>query len=167
MKKLTKKTLDELAETMTVINEDEKLQITGGYYNDCFWRCVAYMQSGGASYSEQIAESYAQSFFSSQWGAYTECYLMSFGSGMTTSQIRSYITSLVQSGNYSTSSLGFIARFNTNNISCYESTNTMHAVIVTSINADGSYDIFDPQAGASSARTIPASEVQHLERAMY
>jgi hypothetical protein len=42
MKKLTKKSLDEPAQTMNIISESESDSYWGMYEGDCFWRCVSY-----------------------------------------------------------------------------------------------------------------------------
>lgn len=46
MKKLTRKNLDELVKSVNVIAEAEQGTYWGMFNNDCFWRCVAYMQNG-------------------------------------------------------------------------------------------------------------------------
>ena len=43
MKEFTKKSLDELAQTMKVIPEDERKNYWGMYGNDCFWRNVLFL----------------------------------------------------------------------------------------------------------------------------
>ena len=60
-RKLTKSSLDELAERMPVLSEDFLKGAVGGYKNDCFWRCVAYLVDSG-NYSESDAENYANNF---------------------------------------------------------------------------------------------------------
>jgi len=144
MKKLTKQSLDELAKTMSVIPESDLSGIVGAYWGDCFWRCVAYVNSGGSSYSESAAESYAYGYFSSTWGSYTNGYLASFGAGVTLSQMVDYRSSLGSAyNNYA----GKIIVFNTNDVNNYSPTNTMHAVILISRNSNGYY-VFDPQQSA-------------------
>jgi len=168
MKKLTKQSLDELARTMCVIPEWELNSILGAYNNDCFWRCVAYMASGGNAYSPDDAESYAFSYFASVSGsAGASAYLSECGAGMTTGDIVKYIQSLAISGNYSgvNSSMGYIGVFNTKFVSNYEIGDTSHAVIVKKTNADGSLDIYDPQLNTNM--TISPSDATHVVRAMY
>ena len=65
---ITRKSLDELARTMNVIPEDERDMYWGMYDNDCFWRCVAYIKTGGASYDESAAASLAYEFWTSEYG---------------------------------------------------------------------------------------------------
>lgn len=98
MKKLTKQSLDELARTMYVIPESEMDCIIGMYGNDCFWRCVAYMDSGGRMYSSAAAESYALEFYTNAvYGSYpgsssyANTYLSQNGAGVNISIIQSYI----------------------------------------------------------------------------
>ena len=72
MKTITKKSLEELAKTMNVIPEEERDDYWGMYDNDCFWRCVAFLESGSSDYTgivdEAVAESYAYGFFISDYG---------------------------------------------------------------------------------------------------
>ena len=65
MKKLIKKSLDELAKTMDVISEEEQSCYWGmdRYENDCFWWCVAYLSSSGAPVSEAIVAGLAEEYF--------------------------------------------------------------------------------------------------------
>ena len=66
MKKLIKKSLDELAKTMDVISDEEQNDYWGmGYDNDCFWQCVAYLSSGGAPVSEATVAGLAEEYFAS------------------------------------------------------------------------------------------------------
>jgi len=136
------------------------------FKDDCFWRCVAYM-TGNESSAEAAAE-LALEFFTWQMGDETTAlsHLAYGGSGMSVERIQDYICTLVQSGNYQYNADGqYIGVFNTNNISCYESTGTSHAVIVESVNPDGSLNIKDIQQDFEC--TVPANEAQHVIRAVY
>ncbi|GHT66014.1 hypothetical protein AGMMS50239_26800 [Bacteroidia bacterium] len=166
MRKLTKKSLDELAKTMSMIDESEQDTYWGKYYNDCFWRCVAWLESGGTSFSESAAESYALNYFNSAYSnsLVTNAVLEEMGAGMSISDIQNYITSRVISGNYSILSQ-YIGYFNTNNISNYESTGNDHAVIVLGKNTDNSLNIFDPQGNFYT--TITASQTIYVTRAAF
>ena len=157
MRTVTKQSLDVLARTMSVIPMSKLNGFVGGYSDDCFWRCIAYLNSGGSSYSESDAESYAYGYFSNLYGGYTSAYLTSLGAGMTVSQMLDY-KSFTGSANYN-SMAGKILVFNTDNVSCYNSTNTLHAVVLISNNSDGFY-VFDPQLGKYC--TISSCEIQHL-----
>ena len=166
MKTLTKKSLEEMAKTMYVIPETKLDSIVGAYYNDCFWRCVAYLDSGGSNYNECDAAGYANSYFSSVYGSYSGAYLMSFGSGMVTSDILDYIKMAVKAGTYGNHGLSdYIVMFNTNDISFYSNTNTRHAVVVISANPDGSLNVFDPQI--DQFFTISSQEAENTTRAFY
>ncbi|GHT66049.1 hypothetical protein AGMMS50239_26890 [Bacteroidia bacterium] len=171
MRKLTKKSLDELAKTMSMIDESEQDTYWGKYDNDCFWRCVSYMESGGISFSESAAESYALSYFGNVYSNYpgTASILEANGAGMSISDIQNYLTSRVTSGNYSIASGSiegqYIGFFNTNNISNYSNTGSNHAVIVLSTNADNSLNIFDPQL--NTHMTIAASQASNVSYVMY
>ena len=174
MKKLTKMSLERLAETMKVIPEKEMERYWGLYDKDCFWRCVAYMLNGGESYDEPDAEAYALDFFTNTVfnnvpGDPTTAahnYLSENGAAMDVTGIGNYAAYASSIGDYTgPSSLGYIAVFNTDYIDSYESTGESHAVIVRQVNPDGSLDIFDPQQATSGY--IPAHEAQHVFRAMF
>jgi len=90
MRTVTKQSLDVLARTMSVIPMSKLNGFVGGYSDDCFWRCIAYLNSGGSSYSESDAESYAYGYFSNLYGGYTSAYLTSLGAGMSLSDINNY-----------------------------------------------------------------------------
>ncbi|MFV0507365.1 MAG: hypothetical protein ACK5L5_11810, partial [Bacteroidales bacterium] len=63
MKKLTKKSLDELAEIMPVIGESEQRKFMGGLDpKDCVWRCIAYLMSCGGDYSAEAGMGYARGY---------------------------------------------------------------------------------------------------------
>lgn len=47
---------------MSVIDGELLRNIVGGYKNDCFWRCIAYIESGKSSYSESDAAYFADSY---------------------------------------------------------------------------------------------------------
>lgn len=51
-KKLTRKTLDELAETMTILSKKEQMEVIGGLKNDCFFRCISFLMNGNGTDSE-------------------------------------------------------------------------------------------------------------------
>ncbi|SFL04984.1 hypothetical protein SAMN05216357_111108 [Porphyromonadaceae bacterium KH3CP3RA] len=176
MKKLTKKSLDELAKTMSVIPENEQENYWGMYNNDCFWRCVAYMASGGTSFSPAVAESYALDYYTNGVhsnlpgvSSYVDTYLNLHGAGMSIGGIQDYIRYAVSQGSYTgpSSSGEYIGFFNTNNISSYNSTGGHHAVIVRNMNSDGSLDIFDPQNPQGGTIRIPANEVMYIQKVMY
>jgi hypothetical protein len=69
MKKLTKKSLDELAKTMNIIPEDERENYWGMYNYDCYWRCVSWLcsgdssEEGAASIARYYCENYNPSYF--------------------------------------------------------------------------------------------------------
>lgn len=171
MKKLTKKSLDKLAKIMPIIDDAEKELYMGMYNYDCFWRCIAYMDNGGNSVSESQASAYALSYFTeSRFGCSVSAdyYLSMNGAGMSIGDMQDYIAYAVSNGSYGPGSVGgtsYIGIFNTNNISAYNDTSTSHAVVITSVNPDGSLNYVDPQN--SEEGTIPASEAQYVTRAMY
>jgi hypothetical protein len=149
MKKLTKKSLDELAEAMSVIPENEQKSYLGMYFGDCFWRCVAYIQSGGSSYSETSAASYALGYWTEQTGcAVSADYLLSnSGAGMDLSSAKSYVQANSMGAQIIYVDPSKISWYGSQGIS---SMGTHHAIVVTGANKDSngivvSYNVFDPQ----------------------
>lgn len=174
MKKLTKKSLEELAKTMTVISKSEQEGFWGMYKNDCFWRCVAYMDPKLKVVTEETAATYALDYYTnvvfSDSPNASECaktYLTESGAGMSISAIQKYIAYQVKEEKYHgvVSSGEYIAIFKINDISSYTATGEYHAVIVQSENSDGSLSIFDPQIHTYTK--IPANEAGKVIRAMY
>lgn len=51
--------LEKMAQTMTVISEDEMKKYWGMYSDDCFWKCVAYLYNPNQVVTEEDAEEYA------------------------------------------------------------------------------------------------------------
>lgn len=175
MKKLTKKSLDELAKTMSVIDKSEQNSYWGMYSDDCFWRCVGYMETGLTNITESMAESYALSYFANSLGGYsgTDSYIDSRGAGMSLAEIQKYLEYAKTSGVYTASSKGqYIAYFKTNDVRDYRDTSNMssskanaHAVVVLDENPDGSIHIFDPQL--EEFRTISSIEAGAFSRIAY
>ena len=62
-RKLRRLDFDLIQAEMSVIDGELLRSIVGGYKNDCFWRCIAYLDSGGCSYSESDAAKYADSYY--------------------------------------------------------------------------------------------------------
>ena len=143
MKKLKKKSLDELAMTMEVIPDNELDNYWGMYSNDCFWRCVAYLS--GAGNSESAAASYAVAYYASQYtGSDTEnvasaiSYLAQNGAGMTTSQMANY--------NYDGINRRFIQVYPPDALASYGFSGGMnHAVVFIGPNQNGAVDLYCPQ----------------------
>ena len=92
MKRLTKKSLDELAKTMNVIPEAERTDYWGMYEEDCFWRCVSYKL--GTGISETAAAPYALDFFKNVVfqgvGSAAHAFLTEFGATVTPHQMLAY-----------------------------------------------------------------------------
>ena len=157
MKKITKKSLDELARTMSVIPDPEMEDYWGMYDGDCFFRCIAYMESGGQFYDEPDAASYALSFWTDRIGCSVSAAinLAYNGAGMGNSDRAAYKEWAQSNSMYSVDrSLGWIAYFNYGN-------NQGHAIIVKSIDtANGTCEIFDPQNNTSSSN-VPVNEITY------
>jgi len=67
MRKITKQNLDEMGRTMLVIPESGLNSIVGAYADDCFWRCVDFLNFG-TGLSEAAAAAYAFSYWTYQYG---------------------------------------------------------------------------------------------------
>ncbi|MDR0386355.1 MAG: hypothetical protein LBH60_09800 [Prevotellaceae bacterium] len=143
MKTITKKSLDELARTMNVIPEDERGNYWGMYNNDCFWRCIAYLNGDGIS--EAAAASYATSYFASLFSgtdaqrmAQATSYLAQNGAEMTNVQMANY--------NYNGINKHLIMGFPPGALSSYGFTeNTNHVVIYVGPNQNGGVNLYCPQ----------------------
>jgi hypothetical protein len=149
MKKLTKKSLDEMAKTMNVIPEDERDNYWGMYDGDCFWRCVAWLETGDSS--EAAAASYALAYWADMMGGNTvnaHSILSTGGAGMNLADAKSYVQANSIGGSNQK-----IYLINPDAISGYDYSSisgAMHAVVYTgSRNSDGSYNMFDTQTNTS------------------
>lgn len=87
-RKLRRINFDQIQTEMSVIDAEFLRSIIGGYQNDCFWRCIAYIESGGSSYSESDAAYYAETHF----GSGVDLNKRTDGAGMTTEEMSNYIT---------------------------------------------------------------------------
>ena len=144
MKKMTKQTLDELAETLIVMEKSEQIIYNGKYYNDCFWRCVN-RANGGDINDENAAEYYANSYYEPAYGYNTQSLLNYYGSGTTAGEIREYVNS-------SSTLHGKIAIFDPNSIPFYfesSSTGLGHACFVKFHNPENKWMVLvNPETGA-------------------
>ena len=162
MKNLGKLTLKEMRNEMPVIHQSSMKGIAGGYYNDCWWRCVSYIKNDCANYDESDAEYYANDFYTNGMGCSDdpEAYYPTYGAGMNDTDIQNYL--MYNSVDPSGTSNGLIGFFKNDDISDYENDGGRHAVVITSENPDGSLNYFDPQLKASG--TIPASEAENVQK---
>ena len=163
MKTLTKKSLDELARTMNVIPEDDRDNYWGMYNNDCFWRCVSYLQTGNIT--EQGAASWAYAWFISERGLLSGDYYLSTynDSGIEDPEMRKFLRAhnmMVGSsennrmvGIYHTSDLEYYR--NNSNISAYQN----HCIILVSENPDGSCEMYDPQHNVYFSASASEAEI--------
>lgn len=144
MKKLTKKSLDELAKTMNVIPENERENYWGMYDNDCFWRCIAYLSGDGIS--EEAAASYALHYFASQYSGSDEeriAQAISYiaqngGAGMTNLQMSAY--------SYDGINKRQIAGFPPDILRKYGfSDDSNHVVVFKGTNPNGESEMYCPQ----------------------
>ncbi len=169
MKKLGKLSLKEMEQEMYVISANELRESTGGYGNDCFWRCVSYIEGGGGT--ELDAESWANQYYDgviSCPGISASDYYNTSPSGaeMFNSDIANYASYRAANGTYSFSGSGQIRMFNTaDNVGNYANTGLRHAIVITCVNSDGSADYYDAQLGIYG--TFSASDMGKTQYAMY
>lgn len=157
MKKLEKLTLKELGSELNFIGVVEAQRLNGGYDNDCFWRCVSYIESGGSSYSISDAESYADSYFGSN---------CSNDASVTPYDIANYFALNINTYNPNFADGIEIVIFDTrNNVGNYANTGGFHAIVITGETSDGGKTFFDPQSGISG--TLDSSDCEKLTYAGY
>ena len=130
-RKLTKSSLDELAERMPVLSEDFLKGAVGGYNNDCFWRCVAYLVDSG-NYSESDAENYANNFNPENGYYYTK------DSGVSDEDMNRF-----QRENFNSFS-GTILKIDPDKVPNKTGAG-YHAVVYLETKPNGSYYVYDPQ----------------------
>ena len=144
--------IDSIITEMPVIEGELLRSIVGGYDNDCFWRCIAYIESGGTSYSEARAASYADDYFGAGnvEGRKDEA-------GMTTSDIRKYINSRYVNGGHEIPNgpQGIIVIDPTKTGQSFYGSSG-HAVVYLGVEG-GSMKVFDPQN--NSSYTIQANAI--------
>ena len=137
-RKLRRLDFDLIQAEMSVIDGELLRSIVGGYDNDCFWRCIAYLDSGGCSYSESDAAKYADSYYGSEAGLYYT------GAGITTDKIEEYI-----SHNYSGSTVHKLVEYDTSMAGQGQVGNLTHTVVFQgerfNDNGEKVTRIFDPQ----------------------
>ena len=169
MKKLGKLSLKQMESEMPLLEHHAREKLFGGYDNDCFWRCVSYMEGAGGT--EASAESYANQYYYNGMGCTgsADAYYYQYGASVVTADIQSYTSYRVSEGTYSYSDIsgsGYIGTFNTaNGVGNYANTGTAHAVVITCTNPDGSAEYYDPQLGESG--TFSASDMARATRVMY
>lgn len=154
MKKITKSDLKGLMEDFSAISAQELRAYVGGYdSNDCWWRCMAYIQSCGTSYSADDAYALAKEFYGSSFDENSYAFRGSYYDCM------SYISSHITNGAYCP---GRILMFTPDEIPGWtdgvDGVSLRHAVIVKGFDAEkGVWNIFDPQS--SDRTTINAYDL--------
>lgn len=131
-KKLRRLDFESIEIEMSVINESLLRSIVGGYKDDCFWRCVAYLDSNGNSYSEKDAEAYADKYYGPEAGLYYN------GAGVSDSDMNSFL-----SANGSTYGSSTIIKFDPDKVKGRKG-DGFHAAVVTEKYNNG-YKVYDPQ----------------------
>lgn len=147
MKNLKKLSIDSMMAVMPVLSNELQRSVVGGYQYDCFWRCLAYLDTSGKHYTEQDAEYYAEDYFGGSGSMHSN------GAGVTDSQILEY-----QRDNFDRFS-GLILQFNPEGVIGLNGED-LHMVIPLVKHADGSYSIYDPQQ--ELYYVVPASAVTGL-----
>lgn len=152
-RKITRESLAELAKRMPVLSEYQQMAYVGGYDDhDCWWRCIAYMQTGGQDYSPDMAMSIASGYYGSNFNE--ESYAFSGNRDDYKNFISGYFSNL-ESGSYNS---GQILIFDPNTTSGWEGDgSSYHAVIVTGYDDYGNMTVFDPKTRTET--TIAQSAV--------
>lgn len=146
-KKLKRLDFDSIAIEMTVVEEDLLRGIVGGYSNDCFWRCIAYLDSRGCNYSEADAERYANEYFGPEAGLYY------YGAGVSDGDMESFLSS-----NCLTIGSFKIVKFDPNLVKDKKGDGYHAAVVLAEF--DNYYRVFDPQEGG--AYFVPKNAVDRV-----
>lgn len=147
--------IDSIITEMPVIEGELLRSIVGGYDNDCFWRCIAYIKSGGTSYSEADAARYAEDFFEGK---------VENEGAMTTEQMRGYVNDYYSGSNGNDVGRHVLMQFDPSKAPESVLSGEMSHVVVFKeykIDENGSYiiNVFDPQHGSSY--NIPLESVMH------
>jgi hypothetical protein len=144
-KKATRDNLDALAKRMPVLSEAQQKWYVGRNGFDCWWRCIAYINSNGTSYTEQDAHNLASGFWGSDFDS------NSYGFSGTHADYTVYVAGNVSGNNASGSQ---ILIFDANQASGWEGiSGASHAVIIKGTGFDakkGAYhDVYCPQSETS------------------
>ena len=144
MKTLRRMDLEEMARMMQVIPQAELNSIIGAdCETDCFWRCVAYLQTGDSSAA--MAAIYAESYYGSA---------SFFGSGMSVVDGMNYIQANLPGAKILYVDPSKIAWYILNN---HQSIGH-HAVIYQGMSANGEHKIYDPQNNVTLYLCPPAMQ---------
>ncbi|WP_286833787.1 MULTISPECIES: hypothetical protein [unclassified Proteiniphilum] len=151
-RKVTVESLAELAKRMPVLSESQQMAYVGGYdANDCWWRCVSYLDSCGTDYSADAAMAIASGYYGDNFDENNYDFS---GSGHDHKDFASNYFS----GSEGNHCKGQILVFDPNTTPGWSGNGTSkHAVIINGYDASGNMNIFDPQTGTSS--TINKSDL--------
>jgi hypothetical protein len=134
-KKLERLSLEsiELEMSASIIDHDMLRNIVGGYSQDCFWRCIAYLDGGG--YSEGDAERFADAFFGDSKD------LDATGADVNAAELRDYMA------NHNTVT-GNLLLFDPEKVEGLTPMGTSgHVGVVIGPHPEGGYWVFDAQQG--------------------
>ena len=162
MKKLQKLTLKQLENEMTVIGSDEQREMFGGYDNDCFWQCVAYMRND-TDVDALVLDYYVNTLGYTE--AEADAYLSSNGASVQLVDIPNYYAYLGCDYDPDFSDGKYIVIFNNDDVEAYVSDGGSHAVVITGSNADGTLNYYDPQSGG--AGVFSSADANNLTYAGY
>ncbi|TKG93624.1 hypothetical protein EYV94_15355 [Puteibacter caeruleilacunae] len=150
MKKLNKLSLKEMENNFPVLQSKDIICVMGGYDPcDCIWRCLAYLDSCGTSYSAIDAENLASNYYGSSFdstnygfeGSYSD--MDNLGAGVLGSLWDDPLRNK-------------ILVFDPNTISGWQGNgSSSHAVIIIGLNQNGDkWIVHDPQNGQDGEISI-------------
>ncbi len=151
--KLTKLGIEELRKTLPVLSREEQRGCTGGAGEDydCWWHCIAYVKSGGNSYSNADARALTQAYYGDNFDP--NYYAFSGYVHDYDSYVANYVT-CPDCGAYTPSR---IMTFKGDTISGWEGKSGLwHSVIITGEDPNSVY-VFDPSRGVNDI--IPKSDL--------
>ena len=122
--------IDSIITEMSVIEGELLRSIVGGYTDDCFWRCIAYIEDGKSSCTASDAARYADDYYGPEAGLYYT------GSAMTADRMWEYI-----SHNYSGSAKYELIQFDPSKTQ----TNGKIFILDKDLTGDGKVNINDLQ----------------------
>ena len=141
MRKVSISDLETLRKKFEIIENDSLEEMIGGLdSNDCWWRCIAYINSGGDNYTADDAYLMAETYHCLTGQSFDPANYAFSGNGQDHKDCASQMLSGLS---------GRILCFDTSGIPGWEGNGTWHAVIVTGETGQN-INIFDPQQGASS-----------------
>ncbi|GHU63130.1 hypothetical protein FACS1894160_3240 [Bacteroidia bacterium] len=147
MRTLRKCDIESMERELPVLNEGLQMSIVGGYdAGDCWWRCMAFVKSGGTSATADQAMALAEEY---------SCYNgEEFDSGNysmkgTKADCDNYISEFI-CGDSGVTNAYAILTIDPELVPQWQSqgiSGTSHSVIITGYTEDGDWIVYDPQVG--------------------